>query len=185
MMANLVEKWQQGDRDAFEELFHSYYNMVRRTAIGILHDGGCAEDVVQEVFVSAWRSRHSFDSQKGSLATWLHRITVNQCARHGKKSGAKDVSLEEAQSRGFQISVNTDCSTQQPDTNEFSESERMMAAIQSLNGTYRPVVVLRYLNDLPYSEIAQVLEIPLGTVKSRLSEAVKILRRKFTGEEAK
>lgn len=169
--------------DAFEEIFYRYHGMVRRTAMGIVGDAGHAEDVVQEVFMSAWKSRQSFDSEKGSLSTWLHRITVNQCIRHGRRNGGKDMSLEDAQTRGFQPSAQIDCSVQQLDMNKLEENERMTAAIQSLNDTYRPVVVLRYLHDLPYSEIAQVLEIPLGTVKSRLNEAIKILRREFTEEQ--
>ncbi len=181
-MADLIKRWQQGDEDAFEAIFYQYQNMVRKTATGIMNDGGYAEDVVQDVFVSAWKSRHSFDPQKGKLATWLYRITVNQCTRCRKKRGLEGASLEDAQAHGFQPSTTDKSSTRPPDLEEYVEYDRMMVAVQSLNGNHRPVVVLRYVHDLPYSEIAQVLEIPLGTVKSRLNEAIKILRREFKGE---
>ena len=156
---------------------------MRKTALGVLNDGGYAEDVVQDVFVSAWKSRHSFDPQKGKLATWLYRITVNQCTRYLKKNGQQGASLEYAQARGFQPSNKDKSSIRQCDLEEYVEYDRMMTAVQSLNGNHRPVIVLRYLHDLPYQEIAQVLEIPLGTVKSRINEAIKVLRREFNGEK--
>lgn len=100
-MTDSVEKWQQGDEDAFEALFHHYHHMVRRTAVGILNDTDHAEDVVQDVFVGAWKSRHSFDPQKGKLSTWLYRITVNRCTRYRKKNGKEAASLDDARSRGL------------------------------------------------------------------------------------
>jgi len=181
-MADLIEKWQKGDESAFEAIFHQYHNLVRRTAIGIVNDGNLAEDVVQDVFVSAWRSRYTFDPKKGKLATWLYRITVNQCARYRRKKIMPSTSLEDVQARGFQLAAETDCSSGSPDPEAYAEYDRMMAAVRSLNGNHRPVIILRYLNDLPYSEIAKALDIPLGTVKSRLNEAIKILRKEFNGE---
>ena len=91
----MTEKWQTGDTSAFEILFRRYEKLVYRTAYLITGSKEAAEDVLQEVFVSVWRSRHTYDSAKGKLTTWLHRITVNQCSRRKAGKASVAISLEE------------------------------------------------------------------------------------------
>jgi len=175
-MADLVEKWQSGDMVAFEALFRQHERLVFRTAYLITGDKEEAEDVLQEVFVSVWKSRHTFNPTRGKLTTWLHRITVNQCARKRRKKQLAFLSLEE---RRLDL----------PDTKRRElpeevcvtkwEYERLMKALNSLGSKHRPVLVLRYFNDLSYDEIAQVLGIPLGTVKSRINQALRSLREQL------
>ena len=74
-----MDKWQTGDIVAFESLYRQNERQVFRTAYLILSSREEAEDVLQEVFLSAWRSRETYDPAKAKLITWLHRITVNQC----------------------------------------------------------------------------------------------------------
>ncbi|MDD5094171.1 MAG: RNA polymerase sigma factor [Dehalococcoidia bacterium] len=173
-MADLVERWQSGDEEAFEAFFHQYKNLVFKTALLMGSDGQEAEDVLQEVFINAWNSRRSFDPKKGKLTTWLYRITVNQSISKHRKKSTVSTSLDMIQGEGF-----NPVSSSEEDSPDNLENLRLMRAVDSMNDKHRPVLVLRYFNDLSYSEIAQTLNIPLGTVKSRLNEAMKNLRRKL------
>jgi len=85
MMPDLIEQWHSGDADAFEALFRQYEKLVSRTAYLITGDTEEAKDVMQEVFVSVWKWRHTFNPRKGKFTTWLHRITVNQCSKKHRK----------------------------------------------------------------------------------------------------
>ena len=139
-----------------------------------------AEDILQEVFVSVWKSRHTFDPMKAKITTWLHRITVNRCAGKHRKKRLAFSSLEQ---RRFDV----------PDMNHQElpeevlvskwEYERLIKALDSLDRKHRPVLVLRYFNDLPYHEIAQIMGIPLGTVKSRINKALRTLREQLSVQQ--
>lgn len=84
-MPDLIERWRSGDSDAFEALFRQYEKLVFRTAYLIVGDVEKARDIMQEVFVSVWKSRHTFNPEKGKFTTWLHRITVNKCSSRQSK----------------------------------------------------------------------------------------------------
>lgn len=178
-MADLIEKWQSGDMSAFEALFQQYQGLVFKTAYLMTGNKEEAEDVLQEVFVTVWKSRHTFNPAKGKLTTWLYRITVNQCVSNHRKKQAPTFSLEKARMDGFDLVETRNSGLPEELTQSRLEYERLIKAINSLNSKHRPVLVLRYFNDLSYDEIAQVLGIPLGTVKSRINQAVKSLRQQL------
>ncbi len=175
----MVEKWQSGDVGAFEALFHQYQKLVFRTAYLITGDAEVALDVMQEVFVSVWKSRHTFNPEKGKLTTWLHRITVNRCS--GRRRQPPVFSLEQAEDKGFEL-PGGDVPAEALITKE--EYARLMKALAALDIKHRSVVVLRYFNELSCEEIAKAIEIPLGTVKSRLHYALKSLRQELSAGEA-
>lgn len=178
-MTNSIEKWQSGDISAFEVLFHQYEKLVFRTAYLMTGNGEEAEDVMQEVFVSVWKSRHTFNPTKGKLTTWLHRITINQCARIHRKKQPALLSLEKVTEEGFQLQAAENSELPDETLAKKQEYERLIKAMNSLDSKHRPVLVLRYFNDLSYDEIARVLDIPLGTVKSRINQALKSLREQL------
>jgi RNA polymerase sigma factor (sigma-70 family) len=181
MMPDLIEKWQHGDVNAFETLYRQYDKLVYRTAYLITGSKEAAEDALQEVFISVWRSRHTYDPNKGKLTTWLHRITVNQCSKKKPGKTPATLSLEE---KGIDL----------PDMKHRSQPEeisitrmvydRLLRAMDTLDTKHRSVLVLRYFNDLSYQEIAEALEIPLGTVKSRLNQSLKYLKEQMKPGEA-
>jgi RNA polymerase sigma-70 factor, ECF subfamily len=173
-MPDLIERWRSGDSDAFEALFRQYEKLVFRTAYLIVGDMEKARDVLQEVFVAVWKSRHTFDPKKANFTTWLHRITVNKCSRRQSKQQPIFLSLEESQEKGFQPESNGDL----PEELMISREEygELMRALSTLDVKYRSAVVLRYFSELSCEEIAQTMDIPLGTVKSRLHYALKSLR---------
>jgi RNA polymerase sigma factor (sigma-70 family) len=180
-MPDSTEKWQQGDVSAFETLYRQYEKLVYRTAYLITGDKEVANDALQEVFISVWKSRHTYDPNKGKLTTWLHRITVNECSRGRTRKASTTVSLEE---RGIDLPEMKHQS--QPDEILVSkmEYEQLLKAMDALDTKHRSVLVLRYFNDLSYQEIAEALEIPLGTVKSRLNQSLRYLREQMKPGEA-
>ncbi|MBT3363283.1 MAG: RNA polymerase sigma factor [Chloroflexi bacterium] len=161
------------DMADFENIFEQYKNMVFRTACLTLSDRSQADDVLQDVFIKVYRLGKSFDSQKGSMATWLRRITVNECITRQQKSGKYSYSLDELHQNGHH-----------PDEEivEFNEKLATKQSIEqmlsSLSGRYRAALMLRYIDDLSYEQIAETLDIPLGTVKSRISAAITSLKKK-------
>lgn len=179
-MLNSVERWQSGDVNAFEALFRQYQKLVFRTAYLITGDGETAKDVMQEVFVSVWKSRHTFNPEKGKFTTWLHRITVNKCSRKRRKKQPPFLSLEAAEGKGFEPG-----SDDIPRELMISREEYagLMKALAALDTKHRSVVVLRYFNEFSCEEIAQIADIPLGTVKSRLHYALKSLRQELSAGE--
>ncbi len=180
---NLIEKWQSGDVNAFEALFEQYHRLVFKTAFLKVGNKEEAEDVLQEVFIAMWKSRNTFDPTKGNISTWLHRITINQCTNKRRRKKVAILSVEQARGNGFDLPEIR--SSELPDELLMSrwEYERMIKAIDSQDGKHRSVLILRYFNDLSYDEIAQVLGIPLGTVKSRLNQAIRTLRWEFKKED--
>ena len=180
-MPETTEQWQSGDISAFETLYRQYKKLVYRTAYLITGNKEAAENTLQEVFISVWKSRHTYDPNKGKLTTWLHRITVNECSR--KKSGktSTPVLLEERRIEPAEMKH-----TGQPEKIAITRMEcnRVLKAMEALDTKHRSVLVLRYFNDLSYQEIAEALEIPLGTVKSRLNQSLKYLRAQMNPGEA-
>jgi len=179
-MPDSEENWQRGNVNAFETLYRQYEKLVFRTAYLITGIKEAAEDVLQEVFVSVWKSRHTYDPNKGKLATWLHRIAVNRCYKEKARKTPATVSLEENE-----VDL-PEMKRSQPDDILVSKQEydRLLKAMDALDTKHRSVLVLRYFNDLSYQEIAEALEIPLGTVKSRLNQSLRYLKEQMKPGEA-
>jgi len=177
-MPGLTEKWQSGDIVAFEGLFRQYEKLVFRTAYLVTGSREAAEDALQEVFFSVWKSRHTYDPSKGKLTTWLHRITVNQCSR-GKARKAP-AALEE---KGVDLPEMKHSHQPEDVLINKLEYDRLLRAMDALDAKQRSILVLRYFNDLSYQEIAEALEIPLGTVKSRLNQSLRYLKEQMSPGE--
>lgn len=168
--------------EEFEAIFYHYKDRVFKIAYLIMGNAQEAEDILQEVFIKVYRSGNTFRPEKGSLNTWLHRITVNQCISERRRKSPTSFSLETLKEEGFDV---PEAFSKTPENLSMKqeESERVQQAMESLDRRHRTVLALRYFDDLSYDEIAQVLEIPLGTVKSRLNIAVKALRKEIMEKE--
>lgn len=168
---DLIHHCQIGDEQAFAALFHQYKNLVYKTAYLMLDSSDEAEDVLQEVFLQVHRSLPTFDPSKGAFTTWLYRVTVNYCLSRRRKRRLLMVSLEKipplapAEHPSFQ--------------DRLEDEEAIRQALSRLSEKLRTVVILRYYLELSYAEIAQVLNIPVGTVRSRLDLALKTLRQEL------
>lgn len=168
---DLIRRAQAGDREAFAALFEQYKNMVYKTAYLIVGNARDAEDALQEVFLAVHKSLSGFDSRKGAFTTWLYRITLNFCLNHRRKR--QHASLDD---------ISPTPATYFPGA-RLAEDESLWQATRSLSDKQQAVVILRYYWDLPYAEIAAILDIPLGTVKSRLDLALKTLRKILEEQE--
>ena len=177
------EAWQTNNISAFESLFYQYQGLVYKTAYLMIGDKREAEDILQEVFVAVWKSRSTFNPDKGKLSTWLHRITINQCISKNRRKKRNCQSLEKLREEGDDsLEIRSAALPEELSINRM-EYEEVLKAVDSMDGKHRPVLVLRYFNELSYREISEVLNIPLGTVKSRLNQAVKILRTQVSVQQ--
>jgi len=168
-MTDLINTWQTGDTAAFEAFFRQYEKLVQKTAYLITGSREDAEDVLQEVFVAAWKSRRTFNPEKAKVTTWLHKITVNKCLERKRRKKPEFVTLENLDLADPQESPDEALANRQ-------EHEKLLQKLNLLDTKHRVVLVLRYFDELSYEEIAQTAGVPLGTVKSRINQALKLLR---------
>jgi RNA polymerase sigma-70 factor (ECF subfamily) len=166
-----MDKWQSGDVAAFEDLFHQYERMVFKNAYLIMGSRDEAEDVLQDVFTSVWKFRHTFDPEKGKLGTWLHRITVNECLKRRRRRPSM-ASLDDVELPDSHSSI-------EERVQDRLDYDQLIEVLSKLDSKHRAVLVLRYFDELSYDEIAQTVGVPLGTVKSRLNHALKALRTRL------
>jgi len=164
---DVIERCLAGEEEAFEALYQQYARLVYHTAHLVLDDPQDADDVLQEVFIRVFRYLGSYDPAQGAFTTWLHRITVNVCLRHMDQSPASAIPLSDSIGRSTRETVDA----------RIDARQRVQGMLGGLAPPFRVVVVLRFYDALSYQEIAQVLDIPIGTVQSRLSRALRQLRR--------
>lgn len=160
----------QIDTVAFKDIYEQYKNLVFKTAYLMLGNTSDAEDVLQEVFISAYTYFASYDANKGAISTWLHRITINQCMAFKRK---ERFNYELPDDPLMAFSERESLS----DTDSIINQEIIKQAISQLSDKLRAVVILRYYWELQYAEIARILNIPLGTVKSRIDFAFQTMRK--------
>ena len=173
---HILARARRGELDAFEELVRQYEKRVYAVALRSSGSPEDAADITQEVFLRAWRSIESFRGDSG-FSTWLFRITMNLCVDHARHKHAQPqtqpiVVGEEDAERPIPDPAPT------PEEHlENSELGReLAAALDEVSEEHRRIVLLRDVSGLSYTEIAEVLEISEGTVKSRLSRARIALR---------
>jgi RNA polymerase sigma-70 factor (ECF subfamily) len=164
----LIHRSQAGDEDAFAEIFETCKNLVFRTAFLVLDNAQDAEDVLQEVFIQVHHSLASYTPARGAFTTWIHRITVNRCLNRRRHWSFFNVRLDE-------ISETNPAAISVPDESG-TDIDGVRKAISVLSLKLRAVVILRYYWELSYAEISEVMELPLGTVKSRLNLALRTLQ---------
>jgi RNA polymerase sigma-70 factor (ECF subfamily) len=170
----LVRGIQQGDMAAFEALFYKYQGAIYRTAYAITRDTGAAEEVLQDCFYKTYLNIMKITGE-GSLSPWLHRVAVNLSCNALKK---RRVWLEPIEAIADFFAADPHNSPEQ--LAERSELQgTMREAINTLPLKHRIVVILHYLQDFSLPEIAYILDLPVGTIKSRLHHARKELRDKL------
>ncbi|MDX6644666.1 MAG: hypothetical protein QOK40_393 [Miltoncostaeaceae bacterium] len=159
--ATLVARARRGSREAAGELFSRHWLSAWRAALALTGSQELAEDVVQDAFERAFRALERFEV--GSFAAWLHRIVVNR---------ALDVVRAERPSLGLEAAGGLAARTEH---GRLADAD-FLAAVACLDPERRVVVVLRYGLDYTLAQIAEFLDMPLGTVQSRLHRALAELR---------
>ena len=161
--ASLIRAVQRGDEDAVAELFRRHWPAAHRAAWLICHDAQAAEDVAQEAFLAALRRIDGFDRRR-PLGPWLHRIVVNRAIDFARARAARR-----------EIAADALPEPEAPATPTVPLDDETLAALARLGPEQRAVVVLRHLLGYTPGEIAQLLELPRGTVNSRLRRALDTL----------
>jgi RNA polymerase sigma-70 factor, ECF subfamily len=168
----LVRRAQRGSEEAIEALFRTHWSRAWRAAYLIVHDGPAAEDIAQESFLAAIRALDRFDRRR-PFGPWLHRIVVNRAidwvrARALRREVGGEVEDEAAAPQGAPSGYSDD----------------VVAALRSLPAEHRAVIVMRYLLEYTPGEIAAALELPRGTVNSRLRRGLDRLGERLREEES-
>ena len=156
----LIKEAQRGSRDALAELYAVHWPRAHRAAYLVVHDAGAAEDIAQDAFLAAVDALDRFDRRR-PFGPWLHRIVVNR---------AVDWTRREALRRG------AGQPDEEPAPARAELSGELMPALAQLPAEQRAVVVLRHLLEYTPGEIARMLELPRGTVNSRLRRGLDQLR---------
>lgn len=172
---SLMRRAQKGEVAAFEQIVTAYERKVFALALRSTGSEADAADLTQEAFLRAWRSLGKFRGDS-SVSTWLYRITMNLCIDFSRKKSFQAVPL--ADEEGSELPLPDQRTAHSPeaalDTKELSRE--LNAALGLLSEEHRQIVVLRDVSGLTYQEIAKLLALEEGTVKSRLARARKNLR---------
>jgi len=171
--AALLAACQQGDSEAFRYLFDSHKDRVYSLARYLSRDEAMAKDVTQQAFATMLLKAREFRAE-AKLSTWLYRLVVNLCADEWRRE-RKWLPLAAARHK----EVMSEKAPQEKSLARNEIAQAVMRAIENLKPKLRATVVLKYLEDLSYQEISQVLGCSMGTVASRLNRGHKLLARKL------
>lgn len=179
--ATLVRRARSGDSAAFGKLVLRYQDRVYNACYRLCGRRDDAEDLTQTAFVKAYEALPRFEA-KSSFYTWLFRIAVNLAISHRRSRGRrKTISLDGGNDDRRPDPAAADEDTDVAKTAERSElREHLSAALAELDHEFRAVVVLKDIENMDYATISQVLDLPLGTVKSRLHRGRMALRERLT-----
>jgi RNA polymerase sigma-70 factor, ECF subfamily len=169
---SLIDRARDGDRDAFGALAASSIDRLHAIAMRVVHDHSGAEDAVQSTLLKAWRDLPSL-RDPARFDAWLYRLLLRACYDEARKQRAfvaniSVVSVEPGEPDG---------------SRRFADRDQLDRAFRRLPVDQRAVIVLHHYEDLPLTEVADVLAIPVGTVRSRLHYALRTLRAAVEADE--
>jgi len=183
---SLIERCKENLAGAFDEFVLKYHRKVFNIAYRFLNNYDEANDTAQEVFVRAWRAIKGF-RQESNVFTWLYRITVNLSKNRLKTLNRERKTIESLDNpiETEEGEIKREIPENKPSSSqvlvEKERSELIRTALISLNNKFREVIVLRDIEGLSYEEIAQILKVNIGTVRSRLHRARMILKERLKG----
>ena len=173
----LVERALAGDREAFGEVVRRWERKIYALAYGILGSVEDARDASQETFIAAYRNLQGFRGE-ARVSSWLHRIAVNQCITRQRRARVRaETGLEDEIESSGEGLLSTRAGESPARASESKQrAEAVRRAVASLPQELREVVLMKEFEELTFQEIADALQVPLSTVKSRLYTALRQLR---------
>lgn len=181
----LVQKALEGDVDAFESLVTTHEKSVYNLAFRMVSDREDAMDIVQEVFIKAYHALPSFRGES-RFSTWVYRVCVNTCLDYlRKKQKSTWFSLDQpvtSKDSVFQREVEDLAEDVQQEVEQKLLGEEIINILEELDPGYRALIVLCDIQGYSYQEISDILNLSLGTVKSRLHRARNMIRRLLPSE---
>lgn len=175
---HLVQASLQGDAHSFKKLYQRHHHKVRSTLFQLCGSDGL-DDLVQDVFLRAWKGLGKF-RQSSQFSTWLYRIAFNVASDRRKalaKMRSRNISVEDEQLENLSDDAIARDGYQQAGLNQMHYQDIMQRGLAKLSEDHRAVLVLHDLEELPQKDIAEILSIPVGTVKSRLFHARSAIRK--------
>ena len=182
----LIRRFQRGQPLAFEALYDRYKDYVYRIAFFLTRNSGDAEEVAQDTFLDLLRALPGYRVEgPARFETYLYRLTVNRCRAHMRRRPPPSADWDAIEDRLEQLpSPHPD--EDDPEAIALSREQALLLwqAVDHLPEPQRVVILLRYQCDLSYPEIARALDVPVGTVKSRLHQAHQTLKARLLRQEA-
>lgn len=183
----LIAKAISGREDGFEELVRRYQRPITNYVFRMLNDYDASLDVTQEVFIKVYNSLSRYSSEY-KFSTWLYRIAHNAAIDSiRRRRSPNEQSIETENKDGaYQLQIESPNPTPEQERERSEWRTEIDAVVKCLPSVYRELILLRHTQDLSYDEIAEITNLPLGTVKNRLFRAREMMReifieRGFTG----
>lgn len=177
----LIEQLKTGDETAFNEIVERYSKKLYFLCLKMLQNEKDAEDTVQTVFLKAYLNISKFE-EKSSISTWLYRIGVNVCTdviRKRKKEQITSLYATNSEEEEFSLEIPDEKENVEKTVLEHERKEALYRAIQTLKPNQKRFIILRDIEGLSYDEIAEILRLNVGTVKSGINRARKALLEKL------
>ncbi|OWT50483.1 sigma-70 family RNA polymerase sigma factor [Bacillus sp. K2I17] len=174
---DLIQLTLSGNKEAYSKLYDKTIQEVYKTAHFLIEDKTDVDDVVQEIYIQLYESLRKYDSKK-PFRPWLIGLTIKQIHSYRRKRWMRlrIIKKAEEQRKPVQIDFSSDVVSK-------ISNQKLIELIHKLPYKLKQVIILRYLHDYSQEEVAQILHIPIGTVKSRINAALKKLRQKEQVEE--
>ena len=176
--ADLARALASGEAPALEELYNRYGTLAYSVAMRVLGDAGRAEDAVQDAFLGLWRNAARFDSSRGSLRTWLLTVVRNRAIDQLRGRGAHERTERELDP---ELTAGGPGSDPWEEVAVALEREAVRQALETLPGDQRRVVEMAYFGGYTQREIAEVVHVPVSTVKGRMRLALEKLHSYLQG----
>ncbi len=179
--SELIRSAVKGDQKAFQRLMDKYQPAIYHVISRMINDRTEVHDLTQETFVKAFSSLKSFNHTY-AFSTWIYKIASNTCIDHLRKKKLQTFSIDQqAGSEGDEYSYELPDATYRADKEIITDqrSQLVIRAIESLPEKYRDVIILRHLEEKNYDEIADILDLPLGTVKAHIFRGRELLYKQL------
>lgn len=183
-ISDLIKQAIDGDETAYKDLLESYRGAIYNLLYKMVRNKEETEDLVQEAFIKAFNALPSFNEEY-AFSTWLYKIAINNCIDHMRKKRLKTYSINKpVQSKDGELDREFPDTSMSPDKRLLAteRSNLIETAIDELPENYKVAIVLRHSEEKSYEEIAEILNIPLGTVKARIFRAREMLKKKLKGK---
>lgn len=177
-----IKRVMKGDQDAFAEIVELYQHQLFQICYRMLGNRHEAEDIAQEAFTRAYVNIHTFD-QNRKFSTWLYRIATNLCIdriRKKKPDYHLDAEVKGTEGLNMYSKIANEEELPEEELMRMEVQERVQYEISRLPDKYRAAIVLKYIEELPLAEISEILDLPLGTVKTRIHRGREALRKQLS-----
>jgi RNA polymerase sigma-70 factor, ECF subfamily len=178
---DLVTRAIAGREDGFEELVRRYQRPIAAYVYRMVGDYEAALDLTQEVFIKVYASLARYRSEY-KFSTWIYKIAHNAAVDHLRRHSTREQALaqvNQADGEQYELPIESGRLSPEQESEKAERRAEIETVVRALPAAYRELIVLRHSHDLSYDEIAEVMGLPLGTVKNRLFRAREIMRQQF------